>query len=144
MQFKYLVCALIAGTISASVLAAGSGAKTLPKKKLEWKEVAPGVSFAAAYGDWEKGAHGKFVKFEPGAKVSMHSHTNGYHAVMVSGKLTSPYKGRKKARKMASGTYWFVPAGAIHSNECVSDKACVFYTNADGAWDLIPAEKPAD
>ncbi|HSM07625.1 MAG TPA: hypothetical protein VLA33_01230 [Gemmatimonadota bacterium] len=44
--------------------------------------------------------------------------------VDVQGEFTNPYPGEQGA-VMRSGDYWYVPAGMAHSNECVSDEACV-------------------
>lgn len=36
--------------------------------------------------------------------------------------------------------YWYVPGGAPHVTACVSQEPCLFYTYADGAWDIEVVE----
>lgn len=112
----------------------------LPPAGLEWVEVVPGaVEFASSHGDWTQGAHGKFVRFRPGAIAPMHRHTGDYHGVVISGTVTNPFQDGETV-EMGPGTYWYVPAGAVHSTGCVSSEPCVFYTHSDGPWDLHMAE----
>jgi quercetin dioxygenase-like cupin family protein len=98
----------------------------------------PGVEFAPAYGDWEKEAHGKFVRFAPGGMAPMHTHTNAYHAVMISGQMANLYdEGRSN---VGPGDYWFVAARRPHGHECVSAEPCFFYTYGDALWDIQLSE----
>jgi len=106
---------------------------------LEWVEIVPGISFAAVYGQWDAEAHGKFVRFEPGAAAPLHRHSSAYRGVMVQGRLTNPYPG-EEAVEMAPGDYWHVPAGMAHANECVSEEPCLFFTYGDAAWDITMAD----
>ena len=130
-------------TAAAAIFMAGSfgaaawaqTADTVAKANLEWKEIVPGASFAAAYGDWEKGAHGKFVKIARGAEIPMHFHTNDYHAVIVSGQLVNLFDGGQKT-ETGPGDYFYMAAKRPHSHECLSEEGCIFYTYGDGLWDI--------
>jgi quercetin dioxygenase-like cupin family protein len=41
---------------------------------------------------------------------------------------------------MVPGSYWYVPAQAVHATACVSDTPCQFYFHADDAFDFTPVE----
>lgn len=113
----------------------------LPQDALEWTEVVPGISFAPAYGDWQTERHGKFIRFDPGVEVPMHTHSNGYYGVVLEGRLTNPYAGEDDAPEMGPGTHWYVPGEVEHSNTCVSEEPCLLYTHADAAWDITVVEE---
>jgi hypothetical protein len=108
---------------------------------LVWAEVIPGVAFATAYGDWQAERHGKFVRFDPGTSVALHTHTSAFHGVIVSGRLTNQYEGEGSPQAMGSGAHWYVPGGVPHINTCVSEEACLFYTHFDDALDVTFVEQ---
>jgi quercetin dioxygenase-like cupin family protein len=101
--------------------------------------MAPGSQFAPTYGDWEKEAHGKLIRLAPGLDVPFHSHTNSYHGVMVSGRMTNIYKDGTSTL-MGSGDYWEMPAAIPHAHKCISEEPCLLYTHMPGAWDYIAVE----
>lgn len=102
---------------------------------LQWRTMFPGVEFAPAHGDWEKEAHGKFVRFAPGTKVPMHTHGAPYHAVMVSGRMANLLAADTRV-EVEPGAYFHMAAGRAHGHECVSAEPCLFYTYSDSLWDL--------
>lgn len=120
-------------------VASDGAAALVTQQDLAWVEIIPGVDFAAVYGDWAEGAHAKFARFAPGMVAPLHTHTHAYHGVVVHGELTNPYPGEEGV-VMRSGDYWYVPAGVAHSNECVSDEPCVFFTYGDALWDVEMVE----
>src|SRR5207244_9811509 len=54
-------------------------------EKAKFKEVSPGISKAAVWGDEEKGPYGAFTKFKPGLDNGMHTHTNDIWVVGIKG-----------------------------------------------------------
>lgn len=137
------ITAVLCGTVPAAAFAQDSDAADAPgpvaHEDLEWVEVVPGISFAAAYGQWDREAHGKFIRFEPGASAPLHRHSSAYRGVIIRGRLTNPYPGGQ-AVEMGPGDYWHVPAGMAHSNECVSEEPCLFFTYGDAPWDITMVE----
>lgn len=121
------------------VAAATAAPDSRSASELQWREMAPGVNFAPAHGDWEKQAHGKFVRIDAGAKVPMHTHSGAYHAVVVTGRIANIYDGGKTV-ELGQGDYWNVAAGLPHGHACLSKEPCLAYTHSDGAWDLKLAE----
>ena len=125
--------ALAAGAVC--VAAQAKAGETIAAGDLEWKEIVPGASFAAAYGDWEKGGHGKFVRIQRGAQIPMHTHSNDYRAVVVSGRMVNLFGGDQKT-EVAPGDYFYMAAKRPHSHQCLSEEGCVFYTYGDRLWDI--------
>lgn len=131
---------IIAAAAAAALFASASPAlaqppEILPAAQLEWREMFPGVVFAPAYGDWEKGAHGKYVRFDTGTMVPMHTHTNAYHGVMISGRMANLYDAGKRV-EVGPGDYWYVAGARAHGHECLSKEPCFFYTYGDDLWNL--------
>ena len=131
---------LVAAAAAAALLVSASpalaqSAENLPAAQLEWREMVPGVEFAPAYGDWEKQAHGKFVRIAPAAQVPMHTHTNAYRGVMISGRMANLYDGGKRV-EIGPGDYWYVAGARPHGHDCLSTEPCFFYTYGDSLWDL--------
>ena len=84
---------------------------------VEWTENLPGLSFGTA-----ETAHGRFARFEPGLMTPWHTHSGAYHGVVIAGTLTNPFQGEEDPPEMGPGDYWFVPGGANHTTNCVSDE----------------------
>ncbi len=122
-------------------IASAQGSDRVAPAALQWKQIVPGAHFAAAYGDWEKGAHGKYVRFVKGVQIPLHRHTHGYHAVAISGRIVNLFEGGKRV-EIAPGDYFYMAAMRAHSHECLSDGGCLFYTYGDRLWDFVPYEAP--
>lgn len=135
--FALAAMAVVGGAVSV----AAHDRDRLALADLEWREIVPGVvSFAAAYGDWEKEAHGKFVRIEPGASVPMHTHGKAYHAVLHSGELTNLLDTAETRVDLGPGDYWHMAGGRPHGHICASSEPCIVYVHSDGAWDLTLVE----
>ena len=132
-MFRAAAAAVLAVTAGAAAYAQGSG--ILVKNALQWREMFPGVSFAPAYGDWEKEAHGKYVQISRTAKVPLHTHGNGYRAVVISGRMANLYEGGERV-ELAPGDHFHMAAKRPHAHECLSEEPCFFYTHSDGSWDI--------
>jgi quercetin dioxygenase-like cupin family protein len=129
--------ALAAFSIAAAAYAQSDDVIT--RSALEWREMIPGVSFAPAYGDWEKGAHAKYVQISNSAKIPLHTHSSGYHAVLVSGRMANLYDGGQRA-ELSPGDHFHMAARRPHSHQCLSEEPCFFYTHSAGSWDLAVHE----
>jgi anti-sigma factor ChrR (cupin superfamily) len=110
-------------------------ADRLQQGDLQWREMFPGVTFAPAYGDWEREAHGKFVTILPGTEIPLHLHSGGYSAVMIAGRMDNIFEGDQRDG-LAPGDYFRMDGGRLHAHDCVSEEPCLFYTYSDGAWDI--------
>jgi hypothetical protein len=113
---------------------------TLPAEHRKFENINPAIRMAPAYGDKSKGAHGTFGRF-PGEFITpFHTHSGAYHGVVIQGQMTNPFKGEESPAIMGPGSYWYVPANAVHATACISKTPCEFYFHASGPFDFHPSE----
>ena len=137
-----IFCALlsVAGLAGSTSAVAAQEGVVLPASLVEYQQVAPFVKMGPAWGNRMSGAHGTFGAFPGGAASPWHTHSGAYHAVVISGTMTNPFRGETDPPEIAAGSYWFVPAGEVHQTSCVSTEPCVFYFHAEVAFDFTVAE----
>jgi mannose-6-phosphate isomerase-like protein (cupin superfamily) len=97
-----------------------------------------GVSMAALWGDANAGAHGTFTKFAPGFDAGMHTHTNDVWIVGVKGAYL--YKDEAGDKRIGPGDFLRVPGGHKHWSGGDAKEGAVFYEEASGKFDTIPAK----
>lgn len=133
------------GATAPSIAEAGSKfdpAKSvvLPAEDVAFQAINPAINMGAAWGDRGAGAHGTFGQFPPEFITPFHTHSGAYHGIVLKGVMTNPFEGEKSPPKMAAGSYWYVPANAVHATACVSTTPCAFYFHADKAFDFTPVK----
>lgn len=108
---------------------------------LKWTDVpnVKGVQQAVAWGNPQKGPHGAFDKFAAGTQVPLHSHTANLRSVIISGTMVFAMDGQS-AKELGPGSFAFLPSGAKHTTACKAGADCVLYSQASGAFDVVPAE----
>ena len=137
--------ALASASVIACAAQAGSAFDperpvTTPAASLAFENINPAISMATAWGDRGKGAHGTFGKF-PGSFITpFHTHSGAYHGIVVKGVMTNPFEGETDPPKMSPGSYWYVPAEAVHATACVSETPCEFYFHAETGFDFHPVD----
>jgi len=97
-----------------------------------------GVSMATLWGDPNKGAHGTFTKFDPGFDAGMHTHTNDVWIVVIRGAYL--YKDEAGEKRVGSGDFLRVPGGHKHWSGGDKTEGALFYEEASGNFDTIPAK----
>ena len=112
--------------------------QVIPTDKLEFVNLNPAIRMAHAYGDRSKGAHGSFGTFPENFTTPFHPHSGAYHGVVIEGVMTNPFQGEKNPPQLSAGSYWYVPADAVHATACVSATPCKFYFYAAEAFDFTP------
>lgn len=138
---SWLVIGAMAGCIAYAQQAFDTQKEVvLPGSQLEFQNLNPMIKMASAWGDKSKDAHGTFGKFPPDFITPFHTHTGAYHGVVIKGVMTNPFKGETNPPHMEPGSYWYVPANAIHATACVSDIPCEFYFHAKEAFDFHEAK----
>jgi anti-sigma factor ChrR (cupin superfamily) len=164
MKARNILAFAVSTLVAAAVLAQAAGeakAKSAPKTAagapivmpagdLKWTDLdptgAPGVKIADAWGDHTKGAFGAFVKFPAGFATPLHTHTNAFKIVVVSGTFVQVPEGKPEFR-LGPGSYMMQPGGNYrHTTSCDKASDCVFFTQANGKFDLKPvgeAKAPA-
>ena len=97
-----------------------------------------GVSMAVLWGDPDKGAHGTFTKFVPGYDAGMHTHTNDVWIVVIKGAYL--YKDDAGEKRVGPGEFIRIPGGHKHWSGGDKKDGALFYQEASGKFDLIPAQ----
>jgi anti-sigma factor ChrR (cupin superfamily) len=117
---------------------------------LKWADLdpkgAPGVKIADVWGDHSKGAFGAFLKFPAGFAAPLHTHTNDFKIVVVSGTIIQGPEGKPEFR-LGPGSYFMQPGGNYkHTTACDKASDCVFFTQSTGKFDIkvVDAAKAAE
>ncbi len=110
----------------------------IPADKATFKEVRPGVSKAALWGDHDKGPYGAFTKFVPGFDAGMHTHTNNVWIVVLKGAYL--YKDEAGEKRVGPGDFIRIPGGAKHWSGGDAKAGALFYEEASGKFDVVPAK----
>jgi quercetin dioxygenase-like cupin family protein len=97
-----------------------------------------GVSMATLWGDTDKGVHGTFKKFDPGYDAGMHTHTNDVWIVVLKGAYL--YKDEAGEKRVGPGEFLRVPGGHKHWSGGDKTEGALFYEEASGKFDSIPAK----
>jgi len=98
-----------------------------------------GVSMATVWGDPDKGVHGTFTKFEPGFDAGMHTHTSDVWIVVIKGAYL--YKDDAGEKHVGPGEFLLVPGGHKHWSGGDKTEGALFYEEASGKFDSIPAKE---
>ena len=119
----------------------------MPAGDLKWADLdpkgAPGVQYAALWGDHTKGAFGALFKLPAGFVAPLHTHTHDMRVVFLSGTYVQQPEGRPEFR-LGPGGYMMQPGGNYrHITSCDKSADCVFFVESDGAFDLMAVEGKA-
>lgn len=106
--------------------------------KATFKEVVPGVSKAAVWGDEEKGPYGAFTKFKAGQDNGMHTHTHDIWIVGIKGAYV--YRDEQGEKRVGAGDFIRIPGGTKHWSGGDAKKGALFYEESNGKFDLVPAK----
>lgn len=126
--------------------AAGSQPIPIAAADLKWVDLdptgAPGVKLATLWGDPTAGPFGAFFLLPAGFAAPLHTHTHPMKLVIVSGTYIQQQDGAR-AFRLDRGSYLMQPGGNYrHTTSCDSDSDCLFFVEAEGAFDLLMAEDP--
>ncbi len=105
----------------------------------KYRDIIPGASKAALWGDDAKGPYGSFTKLAPGMKNPVHTHTSDVHLVVIKGAYL--YGATDKEEKRAGpGEYVFIKGGTPHWSGSDAKEGALFYEESPGKFDLVPVE----
>jgi anti-sigma factor ChrR (cupin superfamily) len=125
--------------LGASAVRGQTGAVYVDPAKASYKELVPGVSAAVVWGDMDKGPYAAFVKFVPGHRDALHTHTSTSRIVVLKGAYVhKPEKGGET--RVGAGQYILVPGGDRHVTESDAKEGALFYLESDGGFDLKPVK----
>jgi hypothetical protein len=145
MKIKILTAAaavLVTLTVGTMAASGGSPSVTTPVTELKFGPtgVSDGVhgelSAAVAYGDLAHGAHGTFIKMPAGFSSKIHTHTEDYWGVVISGVAVNQKPGGSDVA-LPVGSYWFQKGGERHVTKCISPNECIFFINQAGKFDYL-------
>ena len=91
---------------------------------------------APAYGDLAHGAHGTFIKMPAGFVSKVHTHTDDYWGVVISGVAVNGKPGSVDL-PLPVGSYWFQKGGESHVTKCISPNECIFFINQKQKFDYL-------
>jgi len=136
-----VVVAMVAAWSIGRLQAQGDKVIFVDSSSAQYSAMQPGntmVSTTPVWGDANAGAHGTFSKFEPGYDAGMHSHTNDVSIVVVKGAYL--YKDEAGEKRVAAGDFLRVPGGHKHWSGGDKKEGAVFYEEASGKFDFVPAK----
>jgi quercetin dioxygenase-like cupin family protein len=111
-----------------------------PANEFKFDKITPYLKFSDTYGDRASTAHGRFAIIQGKKSTPSHIHSAAYHGVVIKGVVTNGFDGDKNPPKMGPGSYWYVPANAVHVTACVSKEPCMTYVHSDDKFDFIPKD----
>ena len=117
---------------------------TVPAADMKWTDLdpkgAPGVKIADVWGNHATGGFGAFLKFPAGFAAPLHTHTNDFKLVVLSGTFVQAPEGKPEFR-LGPGSYLMQPGGNYrHTTACDKASDCTFFVQSTGKFDLKPAE----
>ncbi|MGE3844569.1 MAG: hypothetical protein AB7I50_23640 [Vicinamibacterales bacterium] len=97
-----------------------------------------GVNFAVVSGAFQgPGPVTLFLRI-PKGPAPVHTHSAGYHGVVVRGQHRHwPAGGQAAAQVLGPGAHWYQPGKAPHGDECLSDQ-CLLLIQMAGPYDFAP------
>ncbi len=108
-----------------------------PADDIKWSDspAVAGAKTAVLWGDPKTGGYGALRRIPAGSGLPAHTHTHDQRVVVVTGTIALSV-GDGPARKLGSGSYAFVPGGAVHSVDCLAGADCISFEEQDGASDV--------
>lgn len=92
-----------------------------------------------AYGNFQAGRHGTFIRMPHGFVSPVHTHTEDYFAVVIKGVGANQLPGGKII-PLNAGSYWFQKGEEAHVTQCLSKEDCLFFIVQPGKFDYVPAK----
>ena len=112
------------------------------------QDTLPAPVMVDVWGDRTTAGHGTVGVFPPGFSAPLHTHSEAYHGIVLSGLMSNPFGTQLEPFlnnpashgdiELGPGAYWYVPAGAQHTTTCVGPDPCWFYFHAAAAFDFAP------
>jgi anti-sigma factor ChrR (cupin superfamily) len=105
----------------------------------EWREIMPGFSISSVWEEDPNGDNALMVKISAGTTLPRHSHTGGYHGILVQGNwVHSNAKGEDFS--LMPGSYVYQTGKVNHGDRCEGEVDCMILVHRHEAGDFIPEE----
>jgi len=134
---KTVIAAVLAtaGSVFANIAAADS--VSVPNEKLNYVKTGIGPLWAApVFGDIFGGKHGTLIKMPKKFTSPVHTHSEDYHAVVVTGIISNGLPGAADV-PLATGSHWFQKGDEAHVTKCLSSTECVFFITQQDKFDFF-------
>lgn len=140
MFHRLPLAALAASAFLTHAACAVETSVNVPVSDLRFSDAGVGpLKVASGFGDIGKGAHGSFVKFPAGYATPLHSHSEDYYGVVISGVVANEASASAKDRPLPPGSYWFQKGKTAHVTRCISTTECVLFISQKGRFDFVDA-----
>ncbi len=145
IQRKLIGAIALTGVIFATHAAVSTVSISTPVTQLKYgptgvKNATGELQAAPAFGDLSKAAHGTFIKMPAGFVSDLHTHTEDYYGVVISGVGVNSQGGRNDV-PLPVGSYWLQRGGEAHVTKCISPSECIFFISQPSKFDYVPAAK---
>lgn len=103
-----------------------------------FQPVGAPFELAVLWGDPQKGPSAVFMKFPPNFPRAMHSHTHGYHGVVITGASKHYLESESEAGVplQTPGDYWYQPGGEPHNDSFPTDEETILFIQWEGPMDV--------
>lgn len=138
-SLRPLARALVAAsTLLAAHAYAAETSVSVPVNDVKFFDTGVGpLKAAPGFGDLSKGAHSTFVKLPAGFVSPLHTHTEDYYGVVITGVVANEVDASAKDRPLPPGSYWFQKGKAKHVTKCLSANECVVFITQPGKFDYV-------
>jgi anti-sigma factor ChrR (cupin superfamily) len=94
---------------------------------VHYQQLFPGVSVRFLYGGIDQGVPTlQLGKIGAGVTFPLHSHSSGYHAVVVAGRFQHWEEGdADRGPIMTAGSHFYQPGGNLHYDSCLGPEDCI-------------------
>jgi len=107
--------------------------------ELHWVNSGFGPAVSPVAGDLGSGRHITYVKFDAGMATQLHTHSQDYVGIVLTGTAMHWEPGKPETRKpLTTGGHWFIPANVPHISECLPDSECIMAIYQQKAFDFKP------
>ena len=144
-MFKKVMASLIfAASSSALAMSADAADRAeiinIPPAQLHWEITKEGVGFAPLQGDRFKESYMAMVRLPAGLISPAHVKSANMYGLVVSGTIANIAVGADPSTeiKLATGSYYKIPAGLAHVSKCISSTDCVTFLYQDEKFDFLP------
>ncbi len=136
-----MVATLLGGISKALAGETDHGTTQTPAQEIQWVKAPFGPEVSPVMGDFSSGQHVTLVRFAPGMKTPVHTHSHSYTGVVLSGTTRHYVPGQKDTEvELPAGSHWSIPGNQEHISECLGDEECVMVLYQSDKFDFMPTE----
>lgn len=137
-QFAQSTMALAALTASVAFAENHTGFSPKALSDLDFSPVGElPIEIAVLWGNPAKGPSAVMLKFPPNFPGGMHTHTHGYHGLVVRGasKHWTEEGSEEDAVLQLPGDYWYQVGGQVHQDSFPTDEETILFLQFEGPLD---------